>query len=406
MTVTIEPVPGLPEVRAGDDLAGLILTALERARMTLGSGDILAVTQKIVSKAEGRVVREADGPGKAGWVERETRRVVARRDELVVAETRHGFVCANAGVDASNVAEGFVSLLPEDPDASAAAIRASVAGRTGLDVGVVVTDTFGRPWRNGLVNVAIGCAGLPSLVDLRGQADARGRVLEATVQALADEVAAASGLAMGKADGVPVAVVRGVRAPAWAPEQPAAALVRPSDMDLFRESVVQSIHALGQAERFGSDAVDRARIGEAVQAACRVTTPAGARPWLFVALWRGPALARLREAWGADAVDGAPATVVPFVRSGDGAGEAVEQRLAPGGAAVEALRLALRAQGLGSRWIAPPTASDDAVRSALGLAEVWVPLGAVLVGVSADGDHADRGEPEVDEFVRYLDEPR
>ena len=136
------------------------------------------------------------------------------------------------------------------------------------------------------------------------------------------------------------------------------------------------------------------------------TTPAGARPWLFVALWQGPARARLREAWGADAVDGAPATVVPFVRSGDGAGETVEQRLAPGGAAVEALRLALRAQGLGSRWIAPPTASDDAVRSALGLAEVWTPLGAVLVGVSADGDHADRGEPEAEEFVRYLDEPR
>jgi coenzyme F420-0:L-glutamate ligase/coenzyme F420-1:gamma-L-glutamate ligase len=404
VTIAIEPVPGLPEILAGDDLAGLILDALDRAGMALRSGDVLAVTQKVVSKAEGRVVPEADGPGKAGWVERETRRVVARRDELVVAETRHGFVCANAGVDASNVAEGFVTLLPEDPDGSAARIRADVAERTGVDVGVVVTDTFGRPWRNGLVNVAIGCAGLPSVVDLRGQADAGGRVLEATIEALADEIAAAGGLVMGKADGVPVAVLRGVRAPEGAPEQPAAALVRPSEMDLFRESAMQSIHALRQAERFSPATVERERIAEAVAAACMVTTPSGGRPWLFVALWQGPARGRLRETLGSDLIDDGPAVVVPFVRTGDE--EAFEELLVAGGGAVEALRLALRAQGLGSRWIASRAAAGEPVRSALGVAEGWTPLGAVTVGLTDESEQPNEPEQErgLEEFVRYVDE--
>jgi len=234
MSVEVLPVRGLPEVRAGDDLARLITEALGASDQELRDGDVLAVTQKIVSKAEGRVVREADGPGKQGWIERETRRVVARRGDLVIAETRHGFVCANAGVDASNVGEGLLALLPEDPDASATRIRAGVGRLTGAAVAVVVTDTFGRPWREGLTNVAIGAAGLPSLIDLRGRTDANGRDLEVTIVALADEIAAASGLVMGKSDGVPVALLRGVEPPAWAPEAPASALVRDPSMDLFR----------------------------------------------------------------------------------------------------------------------------------------------------------------------------
>lgn len=206
MTVQVIPVRGIPEVGAGDDLASLIAEAL--GSFTLRDGDIVAVTQKIVSKAEGRVVPDE---GKEDAVLQEARRIVARRGNLLVAETRHGFVCANAGVDQSNVPEGFLSLLPDDPDASAARVRAGLLDRTGRGVGVVITDTFGRPWRRGVMNVAIGCDGLPALVDLRGTKDLHGRVLESTVVALADEVAAASGLVMGKDEGVPVAVVRGLR---------------------------------------------------------------------------------------------------------------------------------------------------------------------------------------------------
>jgi coenzyme F420-0:L-glutamate ligase/coenzyme F420-1:gamma-L-glutamate ligase len=170
-------------------------------------------------------------------VAREARRIVARRGDLVIAETRHGFVCANAGVDMSNVEEGYVTLLPEDPDGTADRIRACVGQASGAEVAVVITDTFGRPWRHGLVNVAIGCSGLPSLVDLRGTKDGIGRVLDVTIVALADEIAAATGLVMGKADGVPAAVVRGVRAEG--PPLPASAMVRVGEEDLFPYSPVQ-----------------------------------------------------------------------------------------------------------------------------------------------------------------------
>ena len=163
---------------------------------------------------------------------------MARRGELIIAETHHGFVCANAGVDASNVKEGSVSLLPVDPDMSSEAIRVSLTERLGLSrLGVVMTDTFGRPWRNGLVNVAIGCAGLPAVVDLRGGTDHHGRALEVTVVALADEVAAASGLVMGKSARVPVALVRGVDIDAAAPGR-AADMIRSPDEDLFRVGTI------------------------------------------------------------------------------------------------------------------------------------------------------------------------
>jgi coenzyme F420-0:L-glutamate ligase / coenzyme F420-1:gamma-L-glutamate ligase len=236
VTIEIWPVEGLPEVRPGDDLPGLLTEPLRA--LGVRDDDVVAITQKIVSKAEGRVVLD-EGEGRSAWVERETRRIVAQRGELIIAETRHGFVCANAGVDASNVEPGFVSLLPVDPDGSSEAIRASLADRLGLSrLGVVMTDTFGRPWRNGLVNVAIGCAGFPALVDLRGQTDHHGRTLEMTVVALADEVAAASGLVMGKSSRVPVALVRGVDVASSAPGR-AADLVRAPDEDLFREGTIE-----------------------------------------------------------------------------------------------------------------------------------------------------------------------
>jgi coenzyme F420-0:L-glutamate ligase/coenzyme F420-1:gamma-L-glutamate ligase len=234
--IEIWPVEGLPEIAHDDDLAAMLTEPLRS--MGARDGDVVAVTQKIVSKAEGRVVPDR-GDGRSMWVTRETRRVVARRGDLIIAETHHGFVCANAGVDASNVEEGFVSLLPVDPDASAEALRTSLAQRLGLShLGVVITDTFGRPWRNGLVNVAIGCAGLPAIIDLRGNADHHGRALEVTVVALADEVAAASGLVMGKSARVPVALIRGVDLTAGAPGR-AVDLIRAPDEDLFREGVIE-----------------------------------------------------------------------------------------------------------------------------------------------------------------------
>jgi coenzyme F420-0:L-glutamate ligase/coenzyme F420-1:gamma-L-glutamate ligase len=236
VTIEIWPVEGLPEIREGDDLPAMLAEPLRA--LGVRDDDVVAITQKIVSKAEGRVVPD-EGVGRAVWVERETRRIVAQRGELIIAETHHGFICANAGVDASNVDAGSVSLLPIDPDASSEAIMASLTERLGLSrLGVVMTDTFGRPWRNGLVNVAIGCAGLPALIDLRGQPDDHGRELEVTVVALADEVAAASGLVMGKRARVPVALVRGVDTGTAAPGR-AADLIRAPVEDLFRQGVIE-----------------------------------------------------------------------------------------------------------------------------------------------------------------------
>ena len=242
MKLEVLGVEGLPEIREGDDLAQLIAgTAM------LEDGDVVCVAHKIVSKAEGRVVhlegvepseraRELAGrdgdPRRLEVVLRESARVVRTRPPLVIAETQHGFVCASAGVDASNAPEAdMVVLLPEDPDASAARLRAELERLTGRSLGVVVTDTFGRPWRLGIANVAIGAAGIEVLRDLRGVHDPAGYELNATVIALADEIAAAAELVMGKTERVPVAVVRGldVRGDGTARE-----LVIPAEFDLFR----------------------------------------------------------------------------------------------------------------------------------------------------------------------------
>src|SRR5207247_2045063 len=350
LTTEAIPVRGLAEVGPGDDLAGLIAAGLRAEKIALQDGDVVAVTQKVVSKAEGRIVPERP-EGKEGWVAKETRRVVARRDELVVAETKHGFVCANAGVDASNVAEGFLTLLPEDPDGSAERIRSTLAAETGADIGVVITDTFGRPWRTGVLNVAIGCAGFPALVDLRGTKDTAGRELEATIVALADEVAAASGLAMGKAEGTPVAVVRGVRAEA--PPSFASALVRPADEDLFRTGPLQAIRDRLEDTAFAAREVPRSLVEEAVGAALASATPIGADPLIFVVVDSEPGL-RMLGAADAEArplLAGAPVVVVPLLPLRPGLEAARDGRVAAGGAAVQNLLLALSAQGVASSWL-------------------------------------------------------
>jgi coenzyme F420-0:L-glutamate ligase/coenzyme F420-1:gamma-L-glutamate ligase len=225
------PVLGIGEVRRGDDLAGLVAE-----RCSLEARDVVVVTQKIVSKAEGRVVEldPSDPSAKERLVEAESVRILRRRGELLVSETGHGFVCANAGVDLSNMEDGYAALLPQDADRSARRIRDGLRARTGLEVGVVVSDTFGRPWRKGLVDVAIGCAGIAAVVDLRGSDDSFGRQLQATEVCVADEIASAAELVMGKAAGVPVALVRGLDEAWFRDGSVSAEIVRPTSEDLFR----------------------------------------------------------------------------------------------------------------------------------------------------------------------------
>jgi len=242
----ILPVLGMGEVRSGDDLADLLAERLVAPagaeggapglRDGLVDGDVVVVTQKVVSKAEGRIVAiDADDPtAKVALVESESVRIVRRRGDLLITETTHGFICANAGVDLSNVATGTAALLPVDPDRSARRIREGLAHRHGVSVGVIISDTFGRTWRRGVTDVAIGVAGVAGVVDLRGTADANGRVLEATEVCVADELAGAAELVMGKDRGIPAAVLRGVD-PDWLRQASVAEeIVRPPDEDLFR----------------------------------------------------------------------------------------------------------------------------------------------------------------------------
>lgn len=233
-------VEGIGEIARGSDLTGITLEALDAMGEALVERDVVVVTQKVVSKAEGAMaeVDPTDPLSHKPVVEREAVRVLRRRGDLLLTETRHGFVCANAGVDLSNVERGSVALLPRDPDRSARRMRDGLRARLGVDVGVVISDTFGRPWRRGVTDVAIGCAGLRAIVDLRGTDDALGRELQVTEVAIADEVAAAADLVMGKSAGVPVAVVRGLGSHNFAQRDEHVGvvtdLVRHHSEDLFR----------------------------------------------------------------------------------------------------------------------------------------------------------------------------
>ncbi|MGH9124286.1 MAG: coenzyme F420-0:L-glutamate ligase [Acidimicrobiales bacterium] len=229
--ISILPVQGIPEIRPGDVLAEVIAAHAE-----LSGGDVLVVTQKIVSKAEGRLVAvDPDDPhSHEPLVLAEAVRVLRRREYLLVTETRHGFVCANSGVDRSNMDPGWAALLPVDPDRSARRIRDGLRARAGVEVGVIISDTFGRPWRQGLTDVAIGTAGVAAVVDLRGGTDAKGRELQVTQVCVADELAGAAELVMGKASAIPVAIIRGVD-PAWLRESSVREeVVRSPGEDLFR----------------------------------------------------------------------------------------------------------------------------------------------------------------------------
>lgn len=234
--VTVVPVLGMAEVHPGDDLVELLVAALEAQGLELLDGDVVVVTQKVVSKAEGRLVEiDPDDPAaKMALVESESVRILRRRGELVIAETKHGFICANAGVDLSNVAFGQAALLPLDSDRSARGLLAGLRRLLGVEVGVIISDTFGRTWRRGVTDVAIGCAGVAAVVDLRGTHDAGGRELQATEVCVADELASAAELVMGKDRHVPAAIVRGVPGSWFRRSSVAAEIIRPASEDLFR----------------------------------------------------------------------------------------------------------------------------------------------------------------------------
>ena len=233
-TLQIIPIAGIPEVDEGLELAVAIADAASTQGTPLADRDCIVVTQKIVSKAEGRMVQLGDDvDAKRALVERESVRIVRRRGDLVISETSHGFICANAGIDLSNVDEGWAALLPVDSDRSAKHVRDALRARYGVETAIVVSDTFGRAWRRGLTDVAIGVSGIAGVLDLRDTPDATGRILQVTEIAIADEVASAAELVMGKASAVPAAIVRGLDA-TWFRESSVRELVRPPAEDLFR----------------------------------------------------------------------------------------------------------------------------------------------------------------------------
>jgi coenzyme F420-0:L-glutamate ligase / coenzyme F420-1:gamma-L-glutamate ligase len=401
-------VTGLPEIAAGSDLAALIAAAAP----DLGDGDILVVTSKIVSKAEGRVIATP----REQAIEAETVRVVARRGPTTIAQTRHGLVLAAAGVDESNTAPGTVVLLPEDPDESARRLRKALHGRTGRRLGVIITDTMGRPWRTGQTDNAIGAAGVTAVRDYRGEADTFGNILEVTVAAVADEIAAAADLVKGKSRQVPVAVVRGLAGLVTEQDGPGAReLIRPADEDMFRFGSADVPLARRTIRAFTGEQVDGEAVRRAVGTALTAPAPHHSQPWRFVivssATARSALLDAMREAWVADLRrDGfteeqiarrvrrgeplrqAPLIVVPCLVT-DAAHDYPDERRSAAeqamfvvsmGAAVQNLLIALAVEGLGSAWISSTLFCQDVAARAMDLPDGWRPMGAIAVGHPAE----------------------
>jgi coenzyme F420-0:L-glutamate ligase / coenzyme F420-1:gamma-L-glutamate ligase len=402
--ITVTGVPGLPEIEPGADLGRLIGDAVPWLR----DGDIVVVTSKIVSKAEGRVIRAE----RESAIDAETVRVVARRGPTRIVQTRHGLVLAAAGVDSSNTAPGTVVLLPEDPDGSARRLRKALGERLGVSVGIVVTDTLGRPWRVGQTDAAIGAAGLAPLRDHRGQADTFGNTLEVTISAVADEIAGAADLVEGKTAQVPVAIVRGLAGLVTGSDGPgAAALVRPAADDMFRLGAADVLYERRTVREFTAEPVDAGAARRAIAAALTAPAPHHSEPWRFAVLDSPGARARLLDdmlaAWTADLRgDGfteeqiarrvrrgeplrrAPLIIVPCLFP-DAAHPYPDERrsaaeramfLVAMGAAVQNLLVALAVEGLGSCWVSSTLFCQQVTARSLGLPPGWEPMGAVGVG--------------------------
>lgn len=426
--ITITGLGGLPEITPGADLAALIAGAAGAAG-GLRDGDIVVVTSKIVSKAEGRVVRM----GREQAIEAETVRVVARRGDAKIVETRQGLVLAAAGVDASNTPPGTVALLPEDPDGSARGLRKALSERSGVTLGVIVTDTLGRAWRTGQTDTAIGAAGVLPALDHRGGTDTFGNPLEVTLTAVADEIAGAADLVKGKTRHVPVAVVRGLADLVTDADGPGArALIRPAAEDMFRFGSAQVPLARRTIREFTSEPVDAAAVRRAVAAALTAPAPHHSTPWRFAILEPGrrrtALLDAMLEAWIADLrSDGftgeqiarrvrrgeplrrAPLVIVPCLVT-DAAHPYPDQRRSRAerdmfvvsmGAAVQNLLVALAVEGLGSCWISSTLFCQDAAARVMGLPDGWQPMGAVGVGHPA-APAPERPPRDPDTFILTL----
>ncbi|HVQ88726.1 MAG TPA: coenzyme F420-0:L-glutamate ligase [Actinomycetes bacterium] len=408
------PVEGLPEIAKGADLAELIASH----GPDLVDGDIVVVTSKVVSKAEGRIVV---GGTRSEHVRMETTRVVAERDDLSIVETRHGLVMAAAGVDTSNTSPGSYVLLPIAPDDSAHRLRTDLKQKLKVELGVIITDTVGRPWRVGQTDIAIGASGVSVSVDLAGTTDTHGTQLHVTQPAVADEIAGAANLVLGKASGCPVAVVRGLRHLVLSDHGPGAGtLVRPPEEDLFRLGTGDVLRSRRTIRRFLKQPVPDSVLERAVADAITAPAPHHTNPWRFVVVREPSTRVQLLDAmaqqWRVDPRrDGleaaeidrrvrrghllreAPCLVVPCLVMQGSHTYPDERRttaersmfLVAMGAGVQNFLVSLAAQGLGSAWVSSTMFCPDVVRAELKLPAAWEPMGAVAVGY-ADGAAPDR----------------
>lgn len=420
--IELLPVAGLPEFRPGDDLAA----ALAAAAPWLRDGDIVVVTSKVVSKCEGRIVAAPTDPDERDALRRkliddEAVRVLARKGRTLITENAIGLIQAAAGVDGSNVDTGELALLPVDPDGSAARLRAGLAEQLGVTVGIVITDTMGRAWRNGQIDAAIGASGVPVLYGYAGAHDAHGNELLVTEVAVADEIAAAADLVKGKLTGIPVAVVRGLTLADDG--STAQALLRAGEDDLFwlgTEEAIEKGRQQAQLLRrsvrhFSADPVPPELVEAAVGEALTAPAPHHTHPvrlvWVQNSDTRIRLLDRMKQQWRADlSADGMPADaverrvsrgellyvapelVIPFLVP-DGAHDypdpvrtSAEHTMftVAVGAAVQALLVGLAVRGVGSCWVGSTIFAPDIVRAELDLPADWEPLGAVAIGYPAE----------------------